>query len=215
MPLHSVPPQEATPVAPPPLATVQAPTLGAPATAAEMYEAMRAQARVLDDQIRSLERSRERLATELRNPAVTGADRTGLEARLGQIDNRISQVEAQRLVADQQVALAAAQPGAVVVPPPPPDNIRDDVLGFLAIITILVAVPLTFAWARRIWRRQTVVQAMPPELGDRLATIERAVDTVAVEVERIGEGQRFVTQLLAARRDPAGRIAAPVDADPR
>lgn len=33
----------------------------------------------------------------------------------------------------------------------------------------------------------------------RLAKIEEAVDTIAVEMERMGEGQRFVTKLLAER----------------
>jgi hypothetical protein len=33
----------------------------------------------------------------------------------------------------------------------------------------------------------------------RLERIERAVESVAVEVERISEGQRFVTKVLADR----------------
>jgi len=33
----------------------------------------------------------------------------------------------------------------------------------------------------------------------RLARIEDAVETIAVEIERLGEGQRFVTKLLADR----------------
>lgn len=36
-------------------------------------------------------------------------------------------------------------------------------------------------------------------LEARLARIEDAVDTIAVEMERMGEGQRFVTKLLADR----------------
>ena len=37
------------------------------------------------------------------------------------------------------------------------------------------------------------------ELESRLERIEQAVDTIALEMERIGEGQRFVTKLLAER----------------
>ena len=77
-----------------------------------------------------------------------------------------------------------------------------------AVLLFIVAIPMTIAYARRIWRRQTVIQAIPPELGDRLVSIERAVDTVALEVERIGEGQRFVTQLMSQRRDAEGRLLA-------
>lgn len=36
----------------------------------------------------------------------------------------------------------------------------------------------------------------------RLARIEAAVDTIAVEIERISEAQRFAARLAAAERDP-------------
>ena len=37
------------------------------------------------------------------------------------------------------------------------------------------------------------------ELESRLKRIEEAVDTIAIEMERMGEGQRFITKLLADR----------------
>jgi len=36
---------------------------------------------------------------------------------------------------------------------------------------------------------------------ERLARIEHAVDAIAVEVERISEGQRFTTKLLSERAE--------------
>ena len=42
------------------------------------------------------------------------------------------------------------------------------------------------------------------ELGssdERLARIEQAVDAIALEVERISEGQRFTTKLLSERTE--------------
>jgi hypothetical protein len=36
-------------------------------------------------------------------------------------------------------------------------------------------------------------------MEDRLTRIEQAVDAIAVETERISEGQRFTTKLLAER----------------
>lgn len=49
-------------------------------------------------------------------------------------------------------------------------------------------------------------RADPDSLGgateDRLARIEQAVDAVAVEVERLGESQRFTASLLAERLAP-------------
>jgi FtsZ-binding cell division protein ZapB len=37
------------------------------------------------------------------------------------------------------------------------------------------------------------------ELIERLAKIEQAIDTIAVETERISEGQRFTTKLLSEK----------------
>jgi hypothetical protein len=49
----------------------------------------------------------------------------------------------------------------------------------------------------------------PRELTDRLTNLEQAVDAVAIEVERIGEGQRFMTRLFAESERPAGEREAP------
>ena len=38
--------------------------------------------------------------------------------------------------------------------------------------------------------------------------MEQAIDSIAVEVERISEGQRFTTKLLPSARGEAGRRAA-------
>ncbi len=37
------------------------------------------------------------------------------------------------------------------------------------------------------------------EIADRLARMEQAVDAIAVEVERVSEGQRFVSKLMTER----------------
>ena len=46
---------------------------------------------------------------------------------------------------------------------------------------------------------------------DRLARIEQAVEAIAIEVERISEGQRFTTKLLAdrAQADQARLVDTP------
>lgn len=42
-----------------------------------------------------------------------------------------------------------------------------------------------------------------PLADDRLARLEHAVDAIALEVERISEGQRFTTKLLSEQTRPA------------
>ena len=66
-----------------------------------------------------------------------------------------------------------------------------------------VLFPLARAWARRIENRGESPLAMSGELTARLDRIERAVESVALEVERISEGQRFVTKVLAERHELA------------
>jgi hypothetical protein len=54
--------------------------------------------------------------------------------------------------------------------------------------------------AGRIWRwGSSASPRLSGELSDRLTHLEQSVDAVAVEVERIGEGQRFVTRLVTER----------------
>ena len=75
---------------------------------------------------------------------------------------------------------------------------RSDIVQAIAIMA--VGGPLAPAFARRIVTRTiTAPAALPPEVTQRLAAIERAVDSVAVEVERISERQRFTTKLRSER----------------
>src|SRR3977135_1934932 len=63
----------------------------------------------------------------------------------------------------------------------------------------------------RIWRRG---ESLPNELTDRLTNLEQSVDAVAIEVERIGEGQRFMTRVFtedATPRTPGERAAEPIE----
>ena len=57
---------------------------------------------------------------------------------------------------------------------------------------------VSFGW---FWfkRPERVSSKSLDEIAERLAALERAVDTIAVETERIGEGQRFTTKLLSER----------------
>jgi len=60
--------------------------------------------------------------------------------------------------------------------------------------------PIARAFARRM-ESGTRQQQLPGELTGRLERMEQALDTIAVEVERISEAQRFTTKLLAERSE--------------
>jgi hypothetical protein len=65
------------------------------------------------------------------------------------------------------------------------------------VFTFFVLFPLAIAYARRLWRRGAVAVAeLPKVLAERLTRLDQAVDTIAIEVERISEGQRFLTKVM-------------------
>ncbi len=166
--------------------------------AAAIYEGFKAQRNELSNQLEGLQSTRERIAGQLEELPAAAPERKPLETRLTDIDQRIVTVDGQIATNATQIAQAAAIPGAVVEPPPyvqrgPPEEAW--VAG--GFFLVLVIFPLTIAYARRIWRRGAVaVSAFPKELSDRLFRMEQAVEATSLEVERIGEGQRFLTKLF-------------------
>lgn len=83
----------------------------------------------------------------------------------------------------------------------------------------LLLLPIMFAFARRIWVRSGATQRPMYDLesSPRLQRLEDAVESIALEVERIGEAQRFAAKLLSERRPDAviGRASAPAPASVR
>ena len=66
---------------------------------------------------------------------------------------------------------------------------------------------LIHAWGQRRRPPRPLVDTHRIDaLEQRLVRIEAAVDTVAVEIERISEAQRFQTRLLSERLDTPARI---------
>ena len=81
------------------------------------------------------------------------------------------------------------------------------IAGMITGIVITLGIPLVIVHARRIWKRDSMAMSTSSAPTDhRLERIEQAIDAVAVEVERIAEGQRYVTKVLADRGQE--RVAA-------
>ncbi|MDB4890716.1 MAG: hypothetical protein JWL61_2571 [Gemmatimonadetes bacterium] len=73
---------------------------------------------------------------------------------------------------------------------------------------IAIGLPLARAYAARLGR-MPMTPTIPLEVAARLERMEQAIDSIAVEVERISEGQRFTTKLLAERTAPLAVPALP------
>jgi hypothetical protein len=203
---------QATAAAPaaPALPTPQAPTTaivvapsvapavaGVPRTVAEVIN-LRATRKELSNQLENVAARRARLSSSL--AGKDGSNRAGIEARINVLDKRMLQLEADLAETGHQLALA---PGTLVAAAEEnqftggmnPDSIA--ALG--GVFMIFVLAPIAFAAARMMWKRtnRPVQQAMSDDASKRLERLEQGMDAIAIEIERVSEGQRFVTRLLS------------------
>jgi hypothetical protein len=82
----------------------------------------------------------------------------------------------------------------------PPQAVDMTVAFFLTVAVIVIGLPLARAFARRMDRRGGPAQ-ITNEVSSQLTQLNQAVDAIALEVERISEGQRFTTKLLTEQRE--------------
>ena len=183
----------------------------------EIYEAFRHQRQELRDQLDRLESQRRDIANELQQePGATplnAVDKKLLEQRLTAVDDRITTVEKAIADADASVARAAAVPGAVVeVPPTPREGPPEEVFVLAGMFIVIVLLPISIAFARRIWKRSSAaISKLPQEIYDRFARVDQSLDAIAIEVERIGEGQRFLTRMQTEQRAVGAGTAQPIE----
>lgn len=78
---------------------------------------------------------------------------------------------------------------------------------FATAIICAIGIPLAKGYSRRM-EADSKNPRIPTEVTSRLERIEQAVDAVALEVERISEGQRFTTKLLSEGKGPESRQSA-------
>jgi hypothetical protein len=187
-------------------------------TAAARYEASKAKREVIRDLLERARNRRAETAQQLRSDAA-GIDRAGLEKRIADLDLRIGDLEKQQIEAEGEMVLAASIPGAMEEDArdfgggPARNGPPDVVFIVVPILLVLFGVfPLALAWSRRIWKRTgAAAAAIPHALLERFGRLEQNVDAMAIEVERISEGQRFMTKLFS---EQGGRAQLHQAADP-
>ena len=112
-------------------------------------------------------------------------------------------------------------PQVIVNPNPfentiPPQVEAISIAFFIAAAAVIIGLPIMRAIARRIERGAPVAAPIPAEVRDQLQHLTQSVDAIAIEVERISEGQRFATRLLTERnRDVTTLAAAAENVDQR
>jgi len=195
-PIQDVPPPPPPPDAP----ALPAVATGVPQTLAEVL-ALKAQRSELSDQLQSAARRRSATAEQL--STASPVEKPGLEARLKVLDARIVQIESE---IDRTGQLIAQAPGRLLSTSEAPNfqiggGVPVDYNLIAAFVTVFVLAPLAVAYARNVWKRGSVPPApvIDKETAERLRRLEQSIDSIAVEVERISEGQRFVTKLMSER----------------
>lgn len=180
---------------------------------AEQMRALSAARDELSTQLVSAVDRREDLAREIQT--ATGANRAGLEQRMKLLDERILQLESDLAITGRAVSNPGniAQSSTQTPWGPIP---ADDLIVLPVLFILFVMAPIALALARLIWKRATTMRprAVSGDTDERLGRLEQAIDSVAVEMERVSEGQRFVTRLLtegpANIMLPGQRVPEPV-----
>jgi hypothetical protein len=187
----------------PVIVQLPSPVGGGSPSARAIYDALRNQRREVANQIDDVQGQRDEIARQLRQPNLSDADKAGLQQRLVTLDQRLVSLDLQKAESDAAVAKQAAIPGSIVIDPPRPrDGPPEEVFALSGLFLFVVVFPLTIAYARRIWRRGAPT-AMPQEIYDRFTRVEQSLDTIAIEIERVGEGQRFLTRMQAQQSERA------------
>jgi len=178
-------------------------TLTIPRSREEVRELM-AQREELGDQLSNVAARRRNLAQEI---STTGNDaiRAGLESRLALLDQRILQIETDLATTGRRLSSAPAELVAYSeTRSQGDDGFETGMLAGGLPVLILAAVVLFFA--RRRWKRSALPAASGGESSQRLERLEQGMDAIAVEIERISEGQRFVTRLLSEAQPALGHF---------
>jgi hypothetical protein len=86
---------------------------------------------------------------------------------------------------------------------------NEDIVIPIAGMVMVLLIPVAIAYARKMWRAPELPPPPSQDLIQRLERMEHAIDSIAVEVERISEGQRFTTKLLSDREAESARALPP------
>jgi hypothetical protein len=220
MPTPTLVPQ--TPQAPAAPASPAAPArlprvIGAGPDGLGQLELLQAQGAALNRQLAGLRVQRSFLDRQARD-AGGGSERAAIDANRANLDVQIAQAQADldnvraQVAAHENVPLSrVGQSGQVSQPPLRQARTVDPemIIGMSFALLMVIVVPMSIAYARRVWRGKPQPTApRTDEIAPRLDRLEHAVDAIAIEIERISEGQRFVTKVLAER--PTATAPAPV-----
>lgn len=165
--------------------------------------------------------------------ATTPAAKAELDARIAEIDGRSARLDRQIQTLNERITETMGRlnsPGERIVNIPrivqgqrieipsiqiPPIRRGPDIRqigGFMIAEAMVLALIGVLFWRMGVKRLHAQFERMVSSQSQQLAQLQHAVDTVAIEVERISEAQRYVAKVLTEGETPA--LSSP-PAEPR
>jgi len=180
-----------------------------PRTARDI-DALKARREELSNQLQSVDGRRSKVMSQLKQTSDPTAIK-GLQDRLSLLDSRQLQLETDIQLTGEQLTSPAAGMLATTSAGPLAFGLGPSQVMTLSVLSVLfIFFPLAIGASRAIWRRSSKPGPAPAvfvESAQRLERLEASVDAIAIEIERISEGQRFVTKLLSESQ-PAPMLGA-------
>ena len=174
------------------------------------YLKLKSRQDVLNNQVRELTEKRDELAGNMSDRS--GVDLEGAQNRLKALDAQLQQAEADLNAVTKEMAAAAPAELSYETRTVYRGFDDGDMVGAGfggAAIMFALFIPLIYRTFRRLrWVPAGTTSKQNPAIGgERIERMEMAIDSIAVEMERGSENQRFMTRLMTETQ-LAGTIAA-------
>jgi len=138
------------------------------------------------------------------------------QVRKATADARQAAADAKQAAREAQGTAVQAVPPVPEVPTPPgfptisingrpfdrdmPPRVKDvSIAFFIMFAVIIIGRPIMRAIGKRIEAGAQPPPRIPPEMQAQMQQLIQSVDAIAIEVERISEGQRFAAKILAEK----------------
>jgi len=154
---------------------------------------------LLEAQVAAANKEIGELTSQL-SPALSRAREEAIQMQLRQAISRRGDLQEQidrLLTAGTPVAVQPAYAPDETIPP---EVVTVSLAFFVTCAVIAIGIPLARAFGRWLDRRGHPAPAASPEMNQRLTRMEQAIEAVAIEVERVSEGQRYTNRSISEMR---------------